>query len=92
MVEANGKFLDSTQAYHRAVVAQRALYNRVCSIFAGPRTLLTHVPFKLFLNRFDLTNARLKKATSYFGLNFSLCFNTSFADNALDQLIEDFKH
>jgi hypothetical protein len=90
MVEANGRFPYSDQAYHRAVVAQGTLYNRVCSNSACSRTALMSL-FRLFLNRLDLTYARLKESTSYFGFNPRLCFNASIADDALNQLIKDIR-
>jgi len=90
VVETNGKFLDSSQARGCAVVAKRVLLNWVRNRSAGPSTALMSL-FSIFLNPQDLTYARLRESTSYFGRNPRLCFNASVAADSLRQLMSEIK-
>jgi hypothetical protein len=90
MVEANGECPHSDQAYNRDVVAQGVLHNWVRNNSAGLRIALTSL-FRIFLNPYDFTYARLKESTFYFGFSPRLCFNASFSGNMLRQLMGDIR-
>jgi hypothetical protein len=66
------------------VVSQQVFLDWVHIITAGFEIALTQ--FRIFLHSCDLTYARLKESTSYFGLSPRRCFHASRSHSAMVQL------